>query len=111
MMFETRSFPVFIRLAALGAIIITPLTITFSDVSAQGTSMERKYDIPSGHAFDPNKDGSRVIIGSRTEFEKRADIYEEENFRKRLEEQARQKHFRRFSTHDFSRPTGPFDDY
>ena len=106
-----RKIQGFICLAALSAAFVAPLALTSSNVWAQANNLEQRFDIPTGHAFNPNKDGSKVAVGSRSEFEKRADVYEVENFRKRLEEQAQQNHFRRFSTHRLNRLSGPDSDY
>ncbi len=109
MVFRARKIPIFIRLATLGVFLAAPLALSFSAVQAQIAETERPYT-PSGHIFDANKDGSRVATGSRSEIETRADIYEADNYRRQLEAQARREHLRRFSGHDFNRPSGPYDD-
>lgn len=111
MVCDMRKIQGFICLTALSAAFVAPIAFTSSNVWAQGTNLEQRYDVPAGHAFNPNKDGSKVFNGARSEFEKRADVYEEENFRSRLEEQARQKHLRRFSIHRLNRLPGSESDY
>tara|TARA_R110002110_G_scaffold369734_1_gene579738 strand:- start:158 stop:490 length:333 start_codon:yes stop_codon:yes gene_type:complete len=109
MAFEARKIPVFIRFAAFSTISAALLVFSFSDVQAQYSESDQPYT-PSGRMFDANKDSSKVVDGTRSEFESRADVYEAENFRRRLEAQTRQEYLRRFNIHDFIRPTGPYDD-
>jgi len=110
MVFETLKCPAVVRLAAFSALIIAPLTLSISDVQAQIAEFDQPYT-PTGRIFDANRDGSKVVTGSRSELESQADVYETEIYRKQLEAQVRREHLRRFSVHDFNRPSGPYDDY
>lgn len=108
MSFEMRRIPVFVRLALIGGIIAAPLGLIPMKVHAQALESGRLYT-PSGRAFNPNTDGSRVVVGSRTEIEKRADVYEAENYRRQLEQQAQSERFNHFNSHDFHRQAGAFN--
>jgi len=110
MVFEMQKIPTYLRLAALSAVIVAPLAYSPTAVHAQIAESDQPYT-PTGRIFDANKDGSKIADGSRSEIETRADVYETEIFQKQLEAQARREYLRRFSVHDFNRPSGPYDDY
>lgn len=108
MAFEMRTLPTFIRLAVIGGIVAVPLTFASVDVHAQALESGRLY-VPSGRAFNPNTDGSQVVTGSRTDIERRADIYEAENYRLELKRRSQYERFNHFSSHDFNREAGVFN--
>jgi len=105
-----RKIPVSTRMAAFGAILSVSVAFSISSVQAQIAETNQPY-APSGYAFDPNKDGSKVVIGSQSEIERRADVYEAENYRRQLEAQVRREYLSRFAIHDFNRPFGSYNDY
>jgi len=105
-----REIPVSIRMAVFGAILSVPAAFSISSAQAQIAETNQPY-APSGYAFEPNKDGSKVVVGSQSEVERRADVYEAENYRRQLEAQVRREYLRRFSAHDFNRPFGSYNDY
>jgi len=109
MAFEARKIPVFIRFAAVGTISAALLVFSIEEGQAQLAESDQPYT-PSGRMFDANKDSSKVVDGTRSEFEARADVFEADNYRRRLEALTRQEYLRRFNIHDFIRPTGPYDD-
>ncbi len=110
MVFEMRKIPAYLRLAALTTVIAAPLAGSITGAQAQMAESDQPYT-PTGRIFDANRDGSRIADGSRSEIESRADVYETEIFQRQLEAQARREFLRRFSVHDFNRPSGPYDDY
>jgi len=109
MVFEVRKIPVFIRFAAFSSISAALLVFSISDGQAQLAESDQPYT-PSGRMFDANKDSSKVVDGTKSQFDSRADVFETDNFRRRLEAQTRREYLRRFNVHDFIRPTGPYDD-
>ncbi len=109
MVFEARKIPVFIRFAAFSTLSAALLVFSISDGQAQLAESDQPYT-PSGRMFDANKDSSKVVDGTRSQFDSRADVFESDNYRRRLEAQTRQEYLRRFNGHDFIRPTGPYDD-
>ena len=108
MSFEMRRIPVFVCLALIGGIIAAPLSMTTTKVHAQALEAGQQR-APSGRAFNPNTDGSKVVVGSRTEIERRADIYEADVYRRQLEQQAQSERFNHFSNHDFYRQNGAYN--
>jgi len=110
MVFGMRKIPGLFGLAVFGAVLLAPSVLSLSNVQAQVAESDQPYT-PSGHMFDANRDGSKVASGSKSEIESRADVYESDNYRRQLEAQARREHIRRFSGHDFNRPSGPYNDY
>ncbi len=107
---KLRNIPAYIFVVVAGLAGAAPLAFDINSAQAQVAESDRFY-APSGRAFDPNRDGSKVVTGSRSEIETRADNYEAENYRRQLEKQARREHLRRFEGHDFNRPFGPYNDY